>query len=169
MAQRTWPTREEWAAKAEYSVRTACYLSQRVSSNPTAWITDAELAEARQLAEKVIRATRTALTKAGRADQRTAINAAGRRARSEYADVDTLAAMWGRIGATALSVQAAPGIGDRLADIAARMVSARDKAAEQDLAAAIERAIARRNTDEGWAQELERRASIKAGPVITRH
>lgn len=169
MTARPWPTREEWAAKAEYSVRTACYTNQRVSSNPTAWITTNELAQARQLAEKVIRATRTALTRAGLADQRRDLNSAGRRARSEYADVDTLAAMWGRIGAAALSVQAATGSNERLADIAARMVNARNTAAEQDLAAATKRAIAVRNTDEGWAKELERRASIEAGPVITRH
>lgn len=167
MVHRPWPTREEWAAKAEHSVRTACYTNQRVSSSPTAWLTDAELAEARTLAVQIIKATRTALTRAGRADERPALNKAGRRAAYEYADIDELGQEWSRIAGIADSVQAAPEATNRLSDLVVKMLTARDAAAQADLAAAIERTIAVRNTDEGWAIELERRARIDAGPVVT--
>jgi len=169
MAQRTWPTREGWAAKAEHSVRTACYLSQRVSSNPTTWITEAELTEARALVVQIIKATRAALTRAGRADERAGLNKAGRRAGCEYADVDELGQEWSRIAGIADSVQAASDASSRLSDLVVKMLTARDAAAQADLDAAIERAVALRNTDEGWAAELERRASIEAGPLVTRH
>lgn len=169
MTHRPWPTREEWAAKAEHSVRTACYLTQRVTANPAAWLTDAELTEARTLTTQIVKATRAALTRAGRADDRPMLNKYGRSAANQYADVDDLARAWGHIGSIAKSVHATADQVEQLDALAAKMLTARNSAAQADLDAAIEKAIAVRNTDEGWQQELERRARIDAGPVVTYH
>lgn len=160
-------TRSEWAADAEHAVRTACYTTQRVTSDPAVWLTGTELAEARDLAAKVVRATRTALTKAGRANERPHLNAHGREAASTYADTGDLACAWARILQIAATVQAAPEQAARLAALAARMTGARDTAAETALQDAIGREVARRNSDEGWTQEQVRRARIYAGPNVT--
>jgi hypothetical protein len=168
-ATRTWPTREEWTAKAEYSVRTACYLTQRVTANPAAWLTADELTEARTLATQIVKATRTALTRASRASDRPMLNKYGRSAADQYADVDDLSRAWGHIGSIAKSVHAAADQVRQLDALAAKMLTARNAAAQADLDAAIEKAVAVRNTDEGWQQELDRRARIDAGPVVTWH
>lgn len=56
---------------------------------------------------------------------------------------------------------------DRLHDLEAKYEQARRKAADEALKAAIAREIARRNSDEGWAKELERRARIDASFITT--
>ena len=81
-----WPSREEWAAKAEHYVRTQCYTWQRVSTEPSDWLTPAELAEARALAVAIVKATRTALTRAGRGNERSDLNAHGREAAQDWND-----------------------------------------------------------------------------------
>lgn len=161
-------TAAEWIADAEHYVRTSCYATQRVSGRPDEWLTDTELAEARTLAPIVVRATRTALSKAGRGNERLGLNSYGRRAASEYADVDELGNAWGQILTYARSVDAAPEQAARLAHLGAEMAGRRDRAAAEALTAAIAREVERRNTDGAWERELERRASIAAGPLVTR-
>jgi predicted nucleic acid-binding Zn ribbon protein len=64
-------------------------------------------------------------------------------------------------------VQAAPEQAARLADLSGRMTAARDTAAAEALRTAIDREVARRNSDEGWEQEQARRALVAAGPTVT--
>lgn len=161
-------TAAEWIADAEHYVRTSCYTTQRVSSTPTDWITKDEVADGRDLAIAIVKATRTALTKAGRASERPSLNSYGRRAASPYADVDELGNAWGQILTYAHSVNAAPEQADRLNHLATEMVIRRDRAATEALAAAIQREVERRNANGAWERELERRASIAAGPLVTR-
>ncbi|NUS22689.1 MAG: hypothetical protein HOV92_00470 [Streptomyces sp.] len=161
-----WPSREEWAAKAEHAARTQCFTWQRVSSDPDAWLTADELAEARSLAVAVVKATRTALTKAGRAAERGDLNAHGREA-AEALDVNDLNYSWTSITRIASSVDAAPEQVERLAALSTQMLDSRDQAAQAAEDQAVAEAIARRNSDAGWAKELERRARFERGPQIT--
>ncbi|WP_157253145.1 hypothetical protein [Nonomuraea typhae] len=69
-----------------------------------------------------------------------------------------------------LSPAAAPFVPDqealgRLADLEAKYARLRQQAADDALAAAIQREIAKRNSDEGWAKELEHRARIDGNHV----
>jgi len=162
-----FPDRETWAAAAEHYVRTACYPSERVSSQPADWLPGGELDEARALAVAVVKATRTALTRAGRAKERAGLNASGRDAAAPRATVGDLRVAWRDIIHSARSVQAAPEETGRLDDLARKMTAARDAAAEEALRIAIDREVARRNSDDGWAQEQGRRARVTAGPTIT--
>lgn len=162
-----WPTREEWAARAEHAERTSCYTWQRVSSEPSAWLSDTELTEARALAVKVVRATRTALTRAGRADERPTLNGYGRDAAIDWAEINDLTYNWGQIASIARSVEAAPEQVARLSELCTQMTQRRDDAAKAAEDAAIARTVAERNTDTGWAKELERRARIERGPMLT--
>lgn len=161
-----WPSREEWAAKAEHAARTQCFTWQRVSGDPDAWLTADELAEARSLAVVIVKATRTALTKAGRAAERSDLNAHGREG-AEAWDVNDLNYCWKNITRIAASVDAAPEASRRLADLSTQMVDSRDRAAQTAEDQAVAEAIARRNTDAGWAKELERRARFERGPQLT--
>jgi hypothetical protein len=164
-----WPTREEWAAKAEHATRTQCYTWQRVSADPAEWLTDEELAEARELTVAIVKATRTALTRAGKANLRPTLNAHGRDAARDWADVQQLSFDWGRIVTLARSVEAATDQVARLSALAALMAQRRDAAASAAEEEAVARAIATRNSDSGWAKELERRARIERGPMLTVH
>jgi hypothetical protein len=159
--------RTEWIAAAEQWVRTSCYTSQRVTANPNAWLSDAELDEARTLVAVIVRKTRTALTRAGRASDRYGLNAHGRDAASPYADITALSIAWGHITTYANSVQAAPEETARLESLHCQMVNSRDTAAETASQAAIEREVAKRNADGAWERELERRASIGVPRVTT--
>lgn len=161
-----WPSREEWAAKAEHATRTQCFTWQRVSSDPDAWLTADELAEARSLAIAVVKVTRTALTKAGRANERGDLNAHGREAAESW-DVNDLNYCWKSINRIATSVDAAPEKTQRLAALSTQMIDSRDQAAQQAEDQAIAEVIARRNSDAGWAKELERRARFERGPQLT--
>jgi hypothetical protein len=163
----TWPTRTEWAAKAEHAVRTSCYHSQWVSSEPRTWLTEAQLVELRTLTIAIVKATRTALTRAGQAEKRVSLNAYGRGVANSYASVDQLGTDAARVMSIARQVDAAPELVAQLDALITAMVTARDTAADAELNAAIARAINTRNTDEGWAKELERRARIDAGPMVT--
>lgn len=162
-----WPTREEWAAKAEHATRTQCYTWQRVSADPADWLTTDELDEARALAVAVVKATRTALTRAGRGNERSTLNAHGREAACDWAEVNDLSYAWGHIVSIAQSVQAVPEQTDRLAALGGQMVQRRDEAAKAAEEMAVADAIASRKTDAGWAKELERRARIERGPMVT--
>lgn len=162
-----WPSREEWAAKAEHYVRTQCYTWQRVSTEPSDWLTPAELAEARALAVAIVKATRTALTRAGRGNERSDLNAHGREAAQDWNDVNTLVFCWGQIARIARSVEAAPEKVERLAVLSSQMTDSRDKAAQAAEDKAVADTIASRNSDAGWAKELERRARFERGPQIT--
>jgi hypothetical protein len=161
-----WPSREEWVAKAEHATRTQCFTWQRVSSDPDAWLSADELTEARSLAVAVIKATRTALTKAGRAAERADLNAHGREAAESW-DVNELNYCWKSITRMASSVAAAPEQTWRLKALSTQMIEARDEAAQDAEDKAVAEAIARRNSDAGWAKELERRARFERGPQIT--
>jgi hypothetical protein len=160
-------TREQWIAAAEQYVRTSCYTSQRVTANPNAWLSDAELDEARTLVAAIVRKTRTALSKAGRANARINLNAHGRDAAGPYADITALSIAWGHIATYANSVQAAPEETARLESLHCQMVNARDAAAEEALQAAIACEVAKRNEPGAWERELERRASIGVPRVTT--
>lgn len=61
-ARRTWPTREEWAAAAEHSVRTACYPLERVPEGAEHYLTADELAEMDRLYVDLSTAARAPLT-----------------------------------------------------------------------------------------------------------
>lgn len=165
----TWPSREQWAADAEHSARTQCYTWQRVSAEPTAWITDAELAEARQLAVAVVKAARTGLTRAGRGDERPTLNSYGRDAAIDWTEVNDLSYNWGHITSIARSVNAAPEQAARLAELCGQMTRCRDAAARDAVEKAVAEAVATRNSEAGWAKELERRARIERGPLLTVH
>ncbi|MFD4596742.1 hypothetical protein ACFWPQ_01790 [Streptomyces sp. NPDC058464] len=162
-----WPSREEWAAKAEHATRTQCYTWQRVSTEPSDWLTPAELDEARTLAVAIVKATRAALTRAGRGNERPDLNAHGREAAQDWNDVNTLVFCWGQIARIARSVEAAPEKVERLTVLSTQMVAGRDKAAQEAEEKAVADAIATRNSDAGWAKELERRARFERGPQIT--
>lgn len=64
MTSRAWPSREEWQAKAEYAVRTACTKYERLDQlQPDAmWSTLAEDAEFEELALPAAAQIRTLLT-----------------------------------------------------------------------------------------------------------
>lgn len=163
----SWPSREEWVAKAEHYVRTQCYTWQRVSTEPSDWLTPAELDEARALAVAIVKATRTALTRAGRGNERPDLNTHGREAAQDWNDVNTLVFRWGQIARIARSVEAASEKVERLAALSAQMVDSRDKAAQTAEDKAVAETIASRNSDAGWAKELERRARVERGPQLT--
>jgi hypothetical protein len=183
VAQYTWPTREEWAAKAEHSVRTSCYTSQRVSDFPSEWLTFDQLMEARRLVASIVKATRPAINRearAARADAdeerlrivlgaRAQLNDGNKYSLALYREAGRLAQAWTNIAGAARTAGTDGPEADRLNSLAVEMLANRDTAAKADLAAAIEREVAKRNSDEGWAAELERRARIDAGPVITRY
>jgi hypothetical protein len=177
MAARTWPTREEWAAKAEHSVRTVCYTSQRVSQDPQTWLSTEQLAEATRLVNEIVKASRREINRRVRENidtdatpsHRRQLNSANTSSKSIYRQVDTLARDWSRLAEVGNAMGAAPKQADRLASLCAEMLRNRDAAAQADLDTAIAREVAKRNTDAGWAAELERRASIEAGPLVTRH
>lgn len=162
-----WPTREEWAAKAENATRTQCHTWERVSTEPTAWLTEEELAEARALTVTIVKAARTGLTRAGHSDMRPIINAHGRNAAQDWADVQDLSFDWERIVSIASSVGAAHDQVVRLYELRGRMVRRRDEAAQAAEDKAVADAIAARNSDAGWVKELQRRARIERGPMLT--
>lgn len=162
-----WPSREEWAANAEHHARTQCYTWQHVSAEPTDWLTPTELDEARALTVAVVKATRTALTRAGRGNERPDLNAHSREAAQDWNDVNTLTFCWGQIARIARSVEAAPEKVERLAALSTQMIDNRDKAAQAAEDKAVADAIASRNSDAGWAKELERRARFERGPQVT--
>lgn len=56
-------SREEWAAKAEHSVRTACYPLQRVPEEMDHYLTADEIAEHERLFVELSKATRPVLTR----------------------------------------------------------------------------------------------------------
>lgn len=162
-----WPSREEWAAKAEHAERTSCFTHERVNSDPSEWLTAQELTEGRSLAAKVVRATRIALGKAGRGNDRYALNDANRRAITDYATFDDVAYGWAEIARTARSVDVLSEATERLGALAEKMRTVRDEAAQAAEDKAVVEAIARRNSDAGWAKELERRARFERGPQLT--
>ncbi|MEV8474869.1 hypothetical protein [Streptomyces sp. NPDC051173] len=162
-----WPAREEWQAKAEQYIRTQCYPWQRVSEDPATWLAADELAEVRALAVTVVKATRAALTRAGRGNERAGLNEHGRSVARDWADIGELSYGLSHIVCIARSVNAASEQVERLVCLAGVMVERRDQAAEADLKAAVEREVAERATDEGWAKELKRREGVECGPQIT--
>lgn len=174
-----FPDRATWAAQAEHHVRTTCYPHQRVSPNPDTWLTPEELAEAHTAAAELVKATRRALNALVRAaggtatrsvqDIRFSVSGASREATDPSADVDELRFAWERLirYAREHGGPAAAATADRLTALTTRMRTARDTAGEEALQAAIAREVARRNSDEGWQQELDRRASIRRGPQVT--
>jgi len=162
-----WPSREEWAAKAEQYARTQCFSWERVSSEPSDWLTPAELDEARTLAAAIVKATRAALTRAGRGNERPDLNAHGREAAKDWTDVNGIAYSWKRIARIARSVEAAPEKVERLTALSTQMTDSRDKAAQAAEEKAVADTIASRNSDAGWAKELERRARFERGPQLT--
>ncbi|MFF2411828.1 hypothetical protein [Streptomyces sp. NPDC058092] len=204
MTARAWPSREEWQANAEYSVRTFCTPTERLAHvNPDAvWSTLAEDVEFEELATEAAKAARPLLTEeiarlrqafpdrpaAGRARSLWVIELEGQR----YDDACNLGALeemrrniqraarngnWGEIawevGRLFDHYRPAITMGQALCDAVLRMraltATARrrhDEAADAVVEAAVAAEIARRATDEAWAQQLERRASIDSPRVI---
>lgn len=165
-----WPSREEWVSEAERYARTQCHAWQRVPEAPSAWLTPDELAEGSRLAAAILKATRSALTRAGRGQERPALNADGRDAKRAVEDDDSVNALdgaWRHLIRAARRVDAAPDEAARLDALTRQMRSTRDDAAAQAVEIAVAEAIASRNSDEGWARELERRARVERGPQIT--
>jgi predicted transcriptional regulator len=162
-----WPTRDEWQAKAEQAERTSCFPRQRVSSDPTDWLTAAEVEEGRKLSLKLVRATRIALGKADRISDRYDMNDWNRRAVDEDADVDDVASGWWQVARYARSVEVQPESADRLTALAEALRQARDEAAEEATEQAVAEAVSRRATGAEWEKELQRRARIERGPQLT--
>lgn len=100
---------------------------------------------------------------------RSQLNDAATRATGEYVTASDLLFLWGRICVAAKAVDAATVEAKRLNELARSMGFRRDCLAAEALQSAIRREIDKRNSDNGWADELERRASIEAGPLVTRH
>lgn len=57
----------------------------------------------------------------------------------------------------------------RLSELEGKYTRLREQAAQDTLEAAVRKAVAVRNSDEGWARELERRRQIDGGPTVTYH
>ncbi|MEV7770522.1 hypothetical protein [Kitasatospora sp. NPDC086791] len=102
-------------------------------------------------------------------DARRSLNSEAKRALEEHNTVDYLLFAWGQISAAAARVDAAQEQTDRLDALQYALAERRNTAAQAALRDAIDRATARRNSDEGWAEELERRAGIEAGPRVIRY
>lgn len=162
-----WPTREEWAAKAEHAERTSCFAHQRVPADPDHWLAEADYVEARAVAAKLVRTTRTTLGKTGRTADRADLNDANRAAINDYADVNDVTFGWSTIVRYARSADVLPVETERLDALKEAMRTARDTAAQAAEDAAVAQAMAERNTDAGWAKELERRARVERGPMLT--
>jgi hypothetical protein len=162
-----WPTREEWQAKAEQSARTSCFARERVSSVPTEWISADEMTEGRELAAKLVRATRIALGKAGRAGERPSLNQWNRDALDADATVDDVASGWWQIARYARSADVMPEAADRLTALSESMRQKRDSAGEAAEERAVAKAANERSTDEAWAKEVMRRTRIERGPQLT--
>ena len=200
-----WPSREEWAAAAEHSVKTACFPLERVPDGVEHYLTADEVAELDELQTSLSEAARSALTREikrlrlllpprpsriaegiawfdalTREQQVTAHRLStleyartdvGRRARGEAAAW----AGWYHGGGNYRHVTdwlVAPFVEDReslerLILLESRYRMLRRQAADEALMQAIEDEVAKRNSDEGWAKELERRARIDGGPLIT--
>ncbi|MDF3141507.1 MULTISPECIES: hypothetical protein [unclassified Streptomyces] len=174
--------RDEWAAEAEHYVRTQCHTQDRVSNDPADWLTRAELEEAGAIAGQLVKASRRALNAAARGYGGRTLPTWLRHARFNVSgavrelteaererDMNGQAYAWHR-----LQRYAEEHAGDvtaagraRLAELVAKMRDARDAAAEDALRVDVAREVARRNSDEGWAQELKRRERVRRGPTIT--
>lgn len=202
-----WPSREEWAAAAEHSVRTACYPLERVPEGVEHYLTADEAEELDRLQIDLSEAARSALTREikrlrdllpprptgvskrlawyatlTRDQQETAQHLGtleyartdvGRRARGE---TSARSAWYDNVachhhvtdGVVAPFVEDRESL-ERLVFLETRYKTLRHHAAMGALADAIAREVAKRNSDEGWAKELERRARIDGGShVITR-
>ncbi|WP_328545425.1 hypothetical protein [Streptomyces europaeiscabiei] len=203
MTGRAWPSREEWQAKAEYAVRTACTKWQRLDrlQPDTVWSSLAEDHEFEDLARPAAAQIRSLLTaeigrlrallpdrpKEGSARNAWFVALEGQ----AYEDACNLGALeemrrdverarrkqhWGTVCwelgriRDHYSAITLPGdlvkAHDRMLELQAAMEKRRDDAADAVQQAAIDREIARRATDEAWAQELEHRAAIDHPRVI---
>ncbi|MER5649669.1 hypothetical protein [Streptosporangium sp. NPDC002524] len=81
---------------------------------------------------------------------------------------------WARfpLSFSVLSPEVAPFVADaeglaRLAELEGKYTRLREQAAQDALDAAIAEAVRVRNSDEGWAVEVERRRQIDDGPLLT--
>ncbi|MFF9287468.1 hypothetical protein [Streptomyces griseosporeus] len=203
MTARAWPSREEWQAKAEYAVRTACTKYERLdrAQPDTVWFSLAEEQEFEDLAAPAATEFRALLTaeinrlrsllpdrpKKGRPRNAWFVVQEGQ----AYEDACNLGALeemrrdvqrarrdgqWGVIHWQLGRVRknyaqiALPAhllrAHDRMAELQAAAEKRRNEAADAVEQAAIAREVARRATDEAWAQELERRAAIDNPRVI---
>ncbi|MFI1203535.1 hypothetical protein ACH4VR_29585 [Streptomyces sp. NPDC020883] len=165
----TWPTRQEWQARAEQAERSSCHARDRVSPDPAHWLPAAEVDEGHKLAAKLIRPTRIALGAAGRAGERPSLNQWYRDARDQDATVDAVASGWWHLARYARSVEVMPEVADRLTALADTMRRGRDAAAREGEDKAVSETIARRATDEAWERELRRRARVPQTTTITVH
>jgi hypothetical protein len=136
MSTREWPSREQWQADAEKSVRQACYPRERVSDQVANW---ADTDERAQLAH----VARQARLGAGRVAR--LIEQDGTRLddiQRELYDVHRLLRFWE-------PVQERAGV-------------AADQAVEEAVAAEIER----RKTDEAWERQLRWRDQVDGEWVL---
>lgn len=205
--RRTWPTREQWAAAAEHSVRSLCLPLERVPAGHEHYLTPHELAEMDALYVALSVAVRAPLTAEIKRlkgllpapipakpidrshwydaltddqqaawqslrDLRNARLDIGRRAKGQ---TDQMIG-WARfpLSSSVLSPEAAPFVPDteglaRLSELEGKYTRLREQAAQDALAEAVKEAVRVRNSDEGWAKELERRRQIDGGPIVTYH
>ncbi|WP_354643903.1 hypothetical protein [Kitasatospora camelliae] len=202
MTQRVWPTREEWAAKAEYSVRTFCTMYERLPADAV-FTTPDEDTEAQRLAQTLATAVRPLLNaeinrlktllpdrpKAGRARTNWFIELEGTRYDNacNLGSLEELrrdiarsakAGAWGRIHWEISRINRSyPAINlcqllndlDALDATVTRAEDRRRTEAQRLEDEAVAHEMAKRNTDDGWAKELERRARVEAGPLVTYH
>jgi hypothetical protein len=200
-----WPSREEWAAKAEYSVRTFCTPLERLEEAlPGAnWSTlgmDVEMEELGTMAVKSARPLLTAEIK--RLQALLPDRPPKSRARvqwfcglegQQYEDACNLGALeelrrlvaravrdehwhtvaWelGRVvdhcPAVALPAEVTAAV-LRMRAIGEEITARRAREANRLVDEAVAAEVARRESDEGWAKELERRARIER-PLVTVH
>lgn len=203
MTARAWPSREEWQAKAEYAVRTACTMYERLDrAQPgTVWSSLSEDQEFEDLAAPAARQIRALLT-AEIARLRAMFPERPNTARAiglwfaalegqAYEDACNLGALeemrrdvessrrkrhWGpvcwelgRIRNHYAAIQLPEDLlkaHDRMLELQELAAARRKAAAEAIEQSAVDREVARRATDEAWAQELERRAAIDQPRVI---
>lgn len=97
---------------------------------------------------------------------RMRLNDGVRRGTSEYATVDDIAHSIGHVVDLALRYDAPAATVDRLAGLVSQLLQARDGAAREALDTAIRKEVTKRNSDEGWAAELQRRSRLGVDPVI---
>jgi hypothetical protein len=203
VTDRAWPSREEWQAKAEYAVRTACTKYERLdrAQPDTHWYSLAEDQEFEDLAAPTAKEIRALLTPEidrlralcpDRPDKTRARNlwyiALEGQTFEDATNLGALEAMrrhvqraareqnWARVSwelgrirghYTAITLPA--GLlkaHDRMVALQDAAEKRRESAADAIQMAAIDREVARRATDEAWAQELKRRTSIDHPRVI---
>lgn len=175
-----WPTREEWQADAEHHVRRECLAAERVPNGAEHYLSAAALAERDRLRVAVARSARPRLTteikrlRALPGDSEAArlveLESCRRLLTRFLRDGTVTAAVYGNPFAwSALEQVADPGQLARIRELGELHQQRLADAAEAATLAAIEREVERRQTDEAWQRELERRERVDHGVHVVNH